>query len=160
MIAGTLYIHSFLQASVRFPSRNGAETFSFVCHSEVAMAGASVQCVVWEWERDDGGFSPYPPDMSSQIEEAYSTGTGSYTMVDYTVHFSRMIQKKHNTGIVNWPRVEHGRENGVHKSIHCLSNPVGGAGSVTFNLDSPKIGSPPPPGTNFSGPTLKNLFPL
>ena len=71
------------------------------------MAGASVQCVVWEWERDDGGFSPYPPDMSSQIEAAHSTGTGSYIMVDYTVHISRMIQKKHNTGIVSLPRVEH-----------------------------------------------------
>ena len=67
------------------------------------MAGASVQCVVWEWQRDDGGFSPYPPDMSSQIEAAYSTGTGSYIMVDYTVHISRMIQKKHNTGIVSLP---------------------------------------------------------
>ena len=79
------------------------------------MAGASVQCVVWEWERDDGGFSPYPPDMSSQIEAAHSTGTGSYIMVDYTVHISRMIQKKHNTGIVSLPRVEH--ENGVYRTI-------------------------------------------
>jgi len=62
------------------------------------MAGASVQCVVWEWQRDDGGFSPYPPDMSCQIETAYFNGAGNYTMVDYTVHFGRMVQKKHNTG--------------------------------------------------------------
>ena len=57
-----------------------------------------MQCVVWEWQRDDGGFSPYSPDMSFQIEAAYSTGTGNYTMVDHTVHFTRMVQKKHNTG--------------------------------------------------------------
>jgi len=95
----------FHSVQYRSGTQNGTERNGKYADSAVspnttilAMAGASVQCVVWEWQRDDGGFSPYPPDMSCQIETAYFNGAGNYTMVDYTVHFGRMVQKKHNTG--------------------------------------------------------------
>ena len=67
------------------------------------MAGATVvPCVCWEWQRDDGGYTPYPPDVSAQIEAAYATYyhnnmfesvvlTGSYG--GYVVYFSRNVQK-------------------------------------------------------------------
>ena len=69
------------------------------------MATAGTSCVVWEWQRDDGGFSPYPPETSSQIETAFSSysGSGSYVMTDYTIHFSTMRQKKDASGEYQLP---------------------------------------------------------
>ena len=65
----------------------------------VARTGsANVSCVVWEWQRDDGGYSPYPPEISSQMESAFGSGSGSCVMTDYTVHFSTMRQKNSNSG--------------------------------------------------------------
>ena len=55
---------------------------------------------MWEWQRDDGGYSPYPPETSAQVERAYCSGAASHAMtdVDYTVHFSTMTQQKNSTG--------------------------------------------------------------
>ena len=45
----------------------------------MAVSGAgsqvgSVSGVIWEWQRKDGGFSPFPPHLSQEIEAAYHSG--------------------------------------------------------------------------------------
>lgn len=65
------------------------------------MAASMVSCVCWEWQRDDGGFSPYIPEVSNAIETSNHAGmgwhhTGSARV--YTIDFGRMIQRKNNTG--------------------------------------------------------------
>lgn len=62
------------------------------------MAVSSVSCVCWEWQRDDGGFSPYVPDISNAIEAANHAGLGAHNSGSYTVDFARMIQQKNATG--------------------------------------------------------------
>lgn len=32
-----------------------------------------MSAVVWEWQRKDGGFSPFPPQQSTEIEAAHKT---------------------------------------------------------------------------------------
>ena len=66
----------------------------------VAMAASSVSCVYWEWQRDDGGFSPYVPNVSNAIEAANHAGMGGHNSGSYTVDFARMIQRKNATGIL------------------------------------------------------------
>ena len=65
----------------------------------VAMAVSSVTCVYWEWQRDDGGFSPYVPNVSNAIEAANHAGMGGHNSGSYTVDFVRMIQRKNATGM-------------------------------------------------------------
>ena len=64
------------------------------------MAVSSVSCVCWEWQRDDGGFSPYLPEVSRAIEAANHVGMGSHVLGSsvYTVDFGKMIQLKNATG--------------------------------------------------------------
>ncbi len=62
------------------------------------MATPSVSCVVWEWHRDDGGFSPYPPETSAQIEASYGRHDSQFHMVDYSITFSSMKQRKNISG--------------------------------------------------------------
>lgn len=57
-----------------------------------------VSCVVWEWQRDDGGFSPYPPNLSAAIEAAYVGRNTQFHMTDYTITFASMRQKKNMSG--------------------------------------------------------------
>ena len=62
---------------------------------------SSVSCVCWEWQRDDGGFSPYLPEVSNEIETANHAGQGRHDLGSarvYTVDFARMIQRKNATG--------------------------------------------------------------
>ena len=81
-------------ATNSFPDTNYERAMALA----MAVASTSLNCVVWEWQRDDGGYSPYVPETSSQIETAYSSGAPSLIMADYTVYFANMIQKKNNTG--------------------------------------------------------------
>lgn len=53
---------------------------------------------VWEWQRDDGGYSPFPPQDSAEIESAYSTGVRTHTVHGYMLDFSRMTQKNSTSG--------------------------------------------------------------
>ena len=65
------------------------------------MAVSLVNCVCWEWQRDDGGFSPYLPQISNAIEASNHAGLGGYDVGParvYSVDFGRMIQRKNNTG--------------------------------------------------------------
>ena len=62
---------------------------------------SSVSCVCWEWQRDDGGFSPYLPEVSNEIEAANHAGLGWHNLGSarvYTVDFARMIQRKNASG--------------------------------------------------------------
>ena len=65
----------------------------------MAMAVSSTSCVYWEWQRDDGGFSPYPPNNSNAIEAANHAGLGGHNSGTYTIDFGRMIQRKNATGV-------------------------------------------------------------
>ena len=48
---------------------------------------------VWEWQRDDGGFSPFPPQDIAAINTAFNSGsTTCSTVSGYTLDFSRMMQ--------------------------------------------------------------------
>lgn len=63
---------------------------------------AFVNCVCWEWQRDDGGFSPYPPPLSHAIEAANHAGMGSHDLDSnrtYTVDFMKMTQRKNTSGM-------------------------------------------------------------
>ena len=75
----------------------------------MAMAMSSVSCVYWEWQRDDGGFSPYLPNISNAIEAANHAGLGGHNSGTYAVDFARMIQRKNATGIAKM---------GNHMSVH------------------------------------------
>lgn len=44
------------------------------------MASASGNGKVWEWQRDDGGYSPFPPDDSAKIEVDFSTRSTTCTL--------------------------------------------------------------------------------
>ena len=62
------------------------------------MAGSTVSCVCWEWQRDDGGFSPYLPDDSKTIEAAYDALIDSHDLGTYTVDFGKMMQRNNTSG--------------------------------------------------------------
>lgn len=68
---------------------------------ELKMATAAVggsNCVVWEWQRDDGGYSAYQPETSAKIETEYGNNSGHCNVGIYTIYFGRMIQKRNDTG--------------------------------------------------------------
>lgn len=50
------------------------------------------QYVCWEWQRDDGGFCPYPPTESYALETAWSSGQKKYPLGVYTVDLQYMRQ--------------------------------------------------------------------
>ena len=57
----------------------------------MATAGSgAVPCVVWEYQRDDGGYSPYSPDISAQIESAFKSGVTVFPTSEFTVNFNIM----------------------------------------------------------------------
>ena len=59
----------------------------------------SVPCVVWESRRQDGGFSPFPPDVSAHIEAEHSYGSLSAIITPtVTLTFSKMAQRDASTG--------------------------------------------------------------
>lgn len=55
---------------------------------------------VWEWERDDGGYSPFPPQDSAHIEYAYNMRLRTFplgSLGQYTVDFDRMVQRNNSS---------------------------------------------------------------
>ena len=71
------------------------------------MAVASVRGVVWEWQRDDGGYSPYYPEVIQAIENARTSGqkrlnlgTVSKSLAPYKVDLAKEEQIRSNTGMV------------------------------------------------------------
>ena len=53
---------------------------------------------VWEWQRDDGGYSPFLPQDSAKIEYAHGIGLNPYSIGDYTVYFDIMVQRNNSSG--------------------------------------------------------------
>jgi len=53
---------------------------------------SSISCVYWEWQRDDGGYSPYTPEQSYQIERACAAGHRNVPLAKHTVDLNRMSQ--------------------------------------------------------------------
>ena len=49
----------------------------------------------WEWQRDDGGYCPYTPEVSQAIEAAYASGKHQYQVFPYTLDFTSSQQHKH-----------------------------------------------------------------
>lgn len=71
------------------------------------MAVASVRGVVWEWQRDDSGYSPYYPEVIQAIENARTSGqrrlnlgTVSKSLAPYKVDVVKKEQIRSNTGMV------------------------------------------------------------
>ena len=66
-----------------------------------------VRGVVWEWQRDDGGYSPYYPEVIQAIEKAYTSGqrtlnlgTASNSLTPYMVDLVKGEQIRNDTGMV------------------------------------------------------------
>lgn len=66
-----------------------------------------VRGIVWEWQRDDGGYSPYYPEVMQAIEKArtngqrmLSLGTASNSLMPYVVDLVREEQIRNDTGMV------------------------------------------------------------
>ncbi|KAL5477801.1 hypothetical protein EMCRGX_G024647 [Ephydatia muelleri] len=57
-----------------------------------------VPCVIWEWMRDDGEYSPYDPMSSEAIEGAYAASCLQHQLKDYTISFADMTQTRLSTG--------------------------------------------------------------
>lgn len=60
--------------------------------------------VCWEWRRDDGGYSPYIPEVSSTLEADFSSGKNQHivslhgevrnTLCTYVIDFTSMTQRR------------------------------------------------------------------
>ena len=71
------------------------------------MAVAPVRVVVWEWQRDDGGYSPYYPEVIYALESArknsqpvLNLGTASKSLNPYKVDLVNSLQIRSGTGMV------------------------------------------------------------
>ena len=60
-----------------------------------------VSAVIWEWERDDGGFSPYSPEVSAKIELTKEMGSAFVSIGKRSVDLSRSVQIRRSTGSQN-----------------------------------------------------------
>lgn len=56
-------------------------------------ATSATTAVVWQFQRDDGGFSPYHPQASADIEAAFNRGNSSLTVGRYTIDLTTMQQQ-------------------------------------------------------------------
>jgi len=101
------------------------------------MAVASIRAVVWEWQRDDGGYSPYFPEVIQIIENAWKSGqtvlnlgTASASLSPYDVDLVRCQQIRPTTGMVR----------GIRRSeVHISGTPCHGLwewqdGSNHYNI--------------------------
>ena len=101
------------------------------------MAVASVRALVWEWQRDDGGYSPYYPEVIQAIENArkngqsvLNLGTASKMLSPYKVDLVNSKQIRTGTGM----------ERRIRRSEICVSGtPCHGLwewqdGSNNFNI--------------------------
>ena len=60
-----------------------------------AMAGTTGNGFVWEWQRDDGGFSPFPPQDSAKIEMDYNTSVITCKISGYgRLDFKKMTLRR------------------------------------------------------------------
>lgn len=57
-----------------------------------------VSAIVWEWQRDDGGFSPYPPEVGVEIEGAKALGSAVVPLGKWSVDLSKMVQIRLSSG--------------------------------------------------------------
>lgn len=87
----------------------------------VASVSSPVRAVIWEWQRDDGGFSPYYPVVIQAIENARKSGqtwldlgTASTSMNPYKVDLVNSKQIRTGTGMVR----------GIRRSEILLTGPL------------------------------------
>jgi len=71
------------------------------------MAAAIFNGVIWEWQRDDGGYAPYHPEVSHAIEEARNCGNitinlGMFSkdLSPYQVDVRNFTQTRSSTGMI------------------------------------------------------------
>jgi len=71
------------------------------------MAVGTFNAVIWEWQRDDGGYAPYHPEVSHAIEEARNSGknilnlgTISKELSPYHLDVRNFTQTRSSTGMV------------------------------------------------------------
>ena len=71
------------------------------------MAVAPIRAVIWEWQRDDGGYSPYYPEVIYALERArkngkpeLNLGTASTLLNPYKVDLVNSQQIRTGTGMV------------------------------------------------------------
>ena len=79
----------------------------------MASARRSHRVEIWEWQRDDEGYSPYPAEVIRALNEAFHSRAGRYdlmlmptsckerhpTLVEYVVDFSAMEQVHKSSGM-------------------------------------------------------------
>ena len=64
------------------------------------VTSGTVSCVVWEFRRDDGRYSPYDPECSEAVERAYAAHLEMHSLPDrvHTISFKSMTQTTVRTG--------------------------------------------------------------
>lgn len=77
----------------------GKSPYSSTVHAVAAPMATLVPCVIWEWMKDDGEYSPYDPESSEAIEGAYAANSPQHQVrTGYTISFAYMIQTRVSTG--------------------------------------------------------------
>ena len=86
----------------------------------MAYSSTSTQCHIWEWQRDDGGFSPYPADVVQVLEDQFnrtrspsldlqllsnSVKSRHPRLQEYVVDFTAMEQVHKDSGVCACVRV-------------------------------------------------------
>lgn len=54
--------------------------------------------VCWEWRRDDGGYCPYTPVASNELETAWNARKKQCTVGNYVVDLQNMKQCRQASG--------------------------------------------------------------
>ena len=62
--------------------------------SMAAISGGCVNVVVWQRQRRDGGYSPFPPHDSAIIEAAYGAQSSSCNVGGLRVDLKNMLMKQ------------------------------------------------------------------
>lgn len=64
----------------------------------------------WEWQRDDGSFSPYHPLVSHWIEAAFMKGANQFTAAQCVIDFDSMTRTGTGGGMIEKLIIEHLQE--------------------------------------------------
>ena len=53
---------------------------------------------VWLFQRKDGGYSPYPPQASANIEATYSAGGSTLIVGQFSIDVRKYVQTRISSG--------------------------------------------------------------